>query len=79
MIWRGMKILSIFWGEGKTKLDSFFFFFLGGGGGHFYATLGPVLSTQVNRMFKSRRVLAIGGKHCDFGWTGSVFINFYVL
>ena len=23
MIWRGMKILSIFWGGGKTKLDSF--------------------------------------------------------
>ena len=27
----GYKILSIFWGEGKTKLDSFFF----GGGGVF--------------------------------------------
>ena len=35
--------------------------------------------TQVNRMFRSRRVLAIGGKHCDYGWTGSVFIHFYVL
>ena len=23
MIWRGMDILSIFWGGGKTKLDSF--------------------------------------------------------
>ena len=30
-------------------------------------------------MFRSRRVLAIGGKHCDYGWTGSVFIHFYVL
>ena len=27
-------------------------------------------------MFRSRRVLAIGGKHCDYGWTGSVFIHF---
>ena len=35
--------------------------------------------TQVNRMFRSRRVLAIGGKHCDYGWTGSVVIHFYVL
>ena len=35
--------------------------------------------TQVNRMFRSRRVLAIGGKHCDYGWTGSVFIHFYFL
>ena len=39
MIWRGMKILSIFWGGGKTKLDSFW-------GGHFYAILGPVLSSM---------------------------------
>ena len=39
MIWRGMKILSIFWGGGKTKLDSFL-------GGHFYAILGPVLSSM---------------------------------
>ena len=31
-------------GRGKTKLDSFFFF--GGGGGHFYAILGPVLSSM---------------------------------
>ena len=35
--------------------------------------------TQVNRMSRSRRVLAIGGKHCDYGWTGSVFIHFYFL
>ena len=35
--------------------------------------------TQVNRMFRSRRVLAIGGKYCDYGWTGSVFIHFYFL
>ena len=28
-------------------------------------------------MSRSRRVLAIGGKHCDYGWTGSVFIHFY--
>ena len=35
--------------------------------------------TQVNRMYRSRRVLAIGGKHCNNGWTGSVFIHFYVL
>ena len=41
----GYKILSIFWGEGKTKLDSFFFWG-GGGGGLFYATLGPVLSSM---------------------------------
>ena len=38
MIWRGMKILSIFWGGGKTKLDPFW--------GHFYAILGPVLSSM---------------------------------
>ena len=35
--------------------------------------------TQVNRMSISRRVLAIGGKHCDYGWTGSVFIHLYFL
>ena len=35
--------------------------------------------TQVNRMSRSRRVLAIGGKHCEYGWTGSVFIHFYFL
>ena len=35
--------------------------------------------TQVNRMFRSRRVLAIGGKHCDYGWTGSVCIRVYAL
>ena len=35
--------------------------------------------TQVNRMSRSRRVLATGGKHCDYGWTGSVFIHFYFL
>ena len=28
-------------------------------------------------MSRSRRVLAIGGKHCDYGWTGSVFIHFF--
>ena len=28
MIWRGMKILPIFWGGGKTKLDSFWGSFL---------------------------------------------------
>ena len=44
----------------------------------FYILVG-LLITQVNRMFRSRRVLAIGGKHCDYGWTGSVFIHFYVL
>ena len=27
-------------------------------------------------MYRSPRVLAIGGKHCDYGWTGSVFIHF---
>ena len=27
-------------------------------------------------MSRSRRVLAIGGKHCDYGRTGSVFIHF---
>ena len=44
MIWRGMKILSIFWGpgEGKTKLDSFFFF--GGGGGGVFSMQLWVLS-----------------------------------
>ena len=36
-------------------------------------------STQVNRMSRSRRVLAIGGKHCDYGWIGSVFIHFYYI
>ena len=41
MIWRGMKILSIFWGEGKQNWTRF-----GGGGGHFYAILGPVLSSM---------------------------------
>ena len=29
-------------------------------------------------MSRSRRVLAIGGKHCDCGWTGSVFIPFFI-
>ena len=38
-----------------------------------------IICTQVNRMSRSRRVLAIGGKHCDYGWTGSVFIHFYFL
>ena len=38
-----------------------------------------ILYTQVNRMSRSRRVLAIGGKHCEYGWTGSVFIHFYFL
>ena len=37
------------------------------------------INTQVNRMSRSRRVLAIGGKHCDYGWTGSVFIHSYFL
>ena len=27
-------------------------------------------------MSRSQRVLATGGKHCDYGWTGSVFIHF---
>ena len=30
-------------------------------------------------MSRSRRVLAIGGKHCDYGWTGSylsIFISY---
>ena len=35
--------------------------------------------TQVNRMSRSRRVLAIGGKHLDHGWIGSVFIHFYFI
>ena len=35
------------------------------------------MNTQVNRMSRFRRVLAIGGKHCDYGWTGSVFIISY--
>ena len=39
----------------------------------------PTFITQVNRMSRSRRVLAIGGKHCDCGWTGSVFIRSYFL
>ena len=43
MIWRGMKILSIFWGGGKQNWTRFFFW---GGGGHFYAILGPVLSSM---------------------------------
>ena len=38
-----------------------------------------VILTQVNRMSRSRRVLAIGGKHCDLGRTGSVFIHLYFL
>ena len=37
-------------GRGKNKIGLvfffFFFFFWGGGGGHFYATLGPVLSSM---------------------------------
>ena len=40
---------------------------------------GGWFSTQVNRMSRSRRVLAIGGKHCDLGRTGSVFIHLYFL
>ena len=35
--------------------------------------------TQVNRMCRSRRVLATGGKQTEYGWTGSVFIHFYFL
>ena len=38
MIWRGMKILSIVWGGGKQNWTRF--------GGHFYAILGPVLSSM---------------------------------
>ena len=38
MIWRGMKILSIFWGGGKQNWTGF--------GGHFYAILGPVLNSM---------------------------------
>ena len=38
MIWRGMKILSIFWGGEKQNWTRF--------GGHFYAILGPVLSSM---------------------------------
>ena len=30
--------------------------------------------TQVNRMCRSRRVLATGGKQTEYGWTGSVSI-----
>ena len=36
-------------------------------------------TTQVNRMCRSRRVLATGGKQTEYGWTGSVFIHFYFL
>ena len=36
-------------------------------------------NTQVNRMCRSRRVLATGGKQTEYGWTGSVFIHFYFL
>ena len=27
-------------------------------------------------MSRSRRVLSIGCKHCDYGWTGSAFISY---
>ena len=40
MIWRGMKILSIFWGGGKTKLDSFW-------GGSFLCNFGSCLKFNV--------------------------------
>ena len=34
-------------GRGKNKIGLVFFFFFGwGGGGHFYAILGPVLSSM---------------------------------
>ena len=36
-------------------------------------------TTQVNRMCRSRRVLATGGKQTEYGWTGSVLIHFYFL
>ena len=39
MIWRGIKILSIFWGGGKNKIGIVL-------GGHFYAILGPVFSSM---------------------------------
>ena len=39
MIWRGMKILSIFWGGGN-KIGLVL------GPGHFYAILDPVLSSM---------------------------------
>ena len=45
MIWRGMKILSIFWGGGKQNWTRFFFFF-GGGGVISMQFLGPVLSSM---------------------------------
>ena len=41
--------------------------------------IGICGSTQVNRMCRSRRVLATGGKQTEYGWTGSVFIHFYFL
>ena len=44
MIWWGMKIF-LYFGEGE-KQNWTCFFFLGGGGGHFYAILGPVLSSM---------------------------------
>ena len=39
----------------------------------------PLFNTQVNRMCRSRRVLATGGKQTEYGWTGSVFIHVYFL
>ena len=68
MIWRGMKILSIFWAGGKTKLDPFFFF--GGGGGHFYAILGPVLSS----MYKIQNGDSLGAAKISFLFI-YVFLN----
>ena len=41
--------------------------------------LNDTVGTQVNRMCRSRRVLATGGKQTEYGWTGSVFIHFYFL
>ena len=41
MIWRGMKILSTFWGGGKTKLDPFW------GGGSFLCNFGSCLKFNV--------------------------------
>ena len=38
--------------------------------GDFLVSFTCIECTQVNHMSRSRRVLAIGGKHYDHGWTG---------
>ena len=44
-----------------------------------HVKLTEIGTTKVNRMCRSRRVLATGGKQTEYGWTGSVFIHFYFL